>query len=88
MPATDPFYGKRSLDGPGEDADEIVPHDANELTYVTRAIYVGGAGNMSVVTAKGTSVVFTGLPAGIVLPVRIRKVLATGTTATNLVAIL
>lgn len=50
-------------------------------------LYVGGDGNLSVTTASGTSAVFVGLAAGTFLPVNVVKVNATGTTATNIIAI-
>jgi hypothetical protein len=64
----------------------IVPHDVNELSFNTRAIYFGGAGNIAIRNHAGTTIVFIGLPVGSILPVITGKVLATGTTATNLVA--
>lgn len=50
-----------------------------------QAIYVGGAGNVSVVTEGGDTVTFTAVPVGAILPVRCSLIRATGTTATALV---
>jgi hypothetical protein len=50
-------------------------------------IYVGVTGDVSVVTAGGDSEVFTAVPAGMILPVNIRRVNTTLTTATNMVAL-
>jgi hypothetical protein len=54
-------------------------------------IYVGDFGNVSVITAFGNTVTFTGLNSGQVIPVQVRRVLSTGTTVaspnTNLLAI-
>lgn len=50
-------------------------------------IYVGGAGNVNVLTAQNDTVTFYGLNAGTVIPVQVVKVFSSGTTATNLVAI-
>lgn len=72
---------------PADSAAAVTPHDTNELTAVTRGIYVGGDGNLAVVTKGGQTVTFTGVVAGSVIPVRAKKVLATGTTATNIVAL-
>lgn len=47
-------------------------------------LYVGGAGAVSLVMEDGSTVLFSGLPAGALLPVRFAKVRATGTTATLL----
>ncbi len=72
---------------PGEDGFAITPNDGADLTRVPRSIYVGGAGNIALVTAKGTTLTFVGLGAGQVLPMRANRVLATGTTATNLIGL-
>jgi len=75
------------LDSPAEDAFAITPHDTNDLAQVTRGIYVGGAGDLTVVTKGGTTVLFSAVPAGVVLPVRAAKVKSTGTAATSLVGL-
>lgn len=51
------------------------------------AVYVGGAGDVAVVTAQGTTLTFSGMTAGSILPVRCRQVMSTNTTATNLVGL-
>jgi hypothetical protein len=63
----------------------ITPHDSNNFTYLTRGIYVGVTGNVTVVTASGAAVLYTAVPAGITLPIIAKRVNATGTTATGLV---
>lgn len=73
--------------GPAERAEPITPDDDNDLPFQTRAIYVGVAGDVSLVPRVGDAVTFTAVPAGTVLPVRADRVRATGTTATNLVAL-
>ena len=52
------------------------------------SIYVGGDGNVAVITAGGDTITFQGVLGGTILPVKVKKVLATGTTATNLVGLL
>lgn len=65
----------------------ITPSDATNFTEGTcHAIYVGGAGNVTAVV-NGTAVLFAGVPVGTVLKVRATRVNATGTAATNLVAL-
>lgn len=71
---------------PGYDAAAVTPSDTGHIGNA-RALYVGGAGNVKVVTAAGTTVTFTGVQAGSVLPVRATRVFSTDTTATNIVAI-
>ena len=65
----------------------VTPSDATVLD-ITKAVYVGGAGNLAVIMADDTAAVtFTGVAAGTVLPIRVQKVMATNTTATSVVAI-
>lgn len=76
-----------SLNWPFIDGEPVAPHDTNELAYVSRALYIGGAGAVKVTTLKGTDLTFAAVPVGTVLHVRAKKVFATGTTATNIVAL-
>lgn len=48
------------------------------------ALFVGGAGDVVVTTAKGNSLTFTGVTAGSILPITCTQVKA-ATTATNIV---
>lgn len=50
-------------------------------------LYIGGAGNIKVLTIGGDEVIFYAVPAGTTLQVRIRRVFSTGTAATNIVAL-
>lgn len=45
-------------------------------------LYVGGTGNVSVITLGGEQITFNGIPAGTTLPIQVVKLRATGTTAT------
>lgn len=76
------------LDAPAEGAEAVTPSDGTELAHYSRALYVGGAGNVSVIMRSddsSTAVVFTAVPAGTVLPIRCKTVRTTGTTATAIV---
>ena len=61
----------------------------NDMSYipVTRALYVGGAGNIVVTMENGEDATLSGVLAGTVYPLSVKRVKATGTTATNLVAL-
>lgn len=63
----------------------ITPSDATNLGG--KAIYVGGTGDVAVVTEGGNVTTFSAVPVGAVLPIRFTRVNSTGTTATNLVAL-
>ena len=65
----------------------VTPNDDTVLQNGIRALYVGGAGNVSVVTAGGQTVTFSGVAAGSILPVRVTRVRATNTTATLILAL-
>jgi len=65
----------------------VTPNDSADLSETARGIYVGGEGDVSVVTAGGSSVTFSAIAAGTVLPVIVARVMATGTTATDIVAL-
>jgi hypothetical protein len=64
-------------------AAAVTPSDTTEI-YAS-ALFVGGAGNVAVVTEGGDTVVFSGVQAGSMLVLRIRQVRSTSTTATNIV---
>ena len=67
----------------------ITPADGADFDAlgVCRAIYVGGTGDISIDDIGGETIVFVGVQGGSVLPVQTSIVNATGTTATNLVAL-
>lgn len=69
------------------DAAAVTKNDSTDLTVTARALYIGGAGDVAVITAGGSTVTFVGLAAGSVLPVRVKRVKSTGTTATSIVAL-
>lgn len=50
-------------------------------------LYVGTAGNVSVITRGGDEVLFTAIPAGTFVPVQVTRVKATGTTASTILAL-
>ena len=67
----------------------VTPSDTILLTC--RAIYIGGAGNIALsVDGVTPSVVITAPPVGTILPILLEqgRVMATGTTATAIVALL
>lgn len=64
----------------------VTPSDTTVYNPPLRGLYVGGTGNVAVVAASDTSsVTLNTVPAGTFVPVIASKVLATGTTATNIV---
>ena len=71
------------------DAVLVTPSDSDDLPggLAKAGLYIGGAGNVRVTMASGADVTFSGVPAGTVLRVAVRRVWATGTTATDIVAL-
>jgi len=66
---------------------DVTPHDTNNLTHVTRGIYVGTTGNVRLLSDDGLDVVFHNLAAGVIHPLSAVRVFATNTTATDIVAV-
>ena len=75
------------LDSPAVHGFAITASDTVDLGQITRAVYVGGAGDVKIKTLGGETVTFSGAPVGMLLPVRVARVFATGTTATLLVGL-
>ncbi|SFR35034.1 spike base protein, RCAP_Rcc01079 family [Litoreibacter janthinus] len=72
---------------PARSAAAVIPNDTGDLTHISRAIYVGQSGTLSVEMVDGDIVTFEGLAAGSMLPIRASKVRATGTTATAILSL-
>ena len=85
MAATDTYGKDISQVGPASNAAAVTPDDNNDLAAVSRALVIGAAGNIGVVMRGGQSVVIP-VPAG-VIPIAVKRVLLTGTTATGIVAL-
>lgn len=67
------------------DAVAITPADTPSNDTWADGLYVGGAGNVTVITNAGSTSLFSSVPAGTILPVKVRTVKSTGTTATLIV---
>lgn len=82
----DPFETHApGLTSPIAAAAPITPDDGADLPTVTRALFVGGAGDVVATLVSGDVVTLTGMAAGIWHPVRVARIHATGTDATGLV---
>jgi hypothetical protein len=77
----------------------VTPSDTTHFPS-TRAIYVGVTGNISVImtdidlsatadatAAQAADVIFLNVSAGTVLPIQVNRILSTGTTSTNILAL-
>jgi hypothetical protein len=85
----DPFFGRKDDLAIGMyNGVEVTPADGVLLPTTSRMIWVGGAGNLAVMLAGDTEpVTLAGVAAGTMLPLRVHRVMATNTTATNIVAL-
>lgn len=73
---------------PAISAASVTPDDVSNIsTRPTRALWVGGGGNISVEFMDGTSATFTNVPNGTLLPFRVNRVNSTSTTASAIVAL-
>lgn len=80
-------HSSPSLSGPAAHAFAVTPNDSADLVETTRALYVGATGSVAAVMASGSTVTFAAIQAGTTLPVRVTRVLATGTTASAVVGL-
>jgi hypothetical protein len=70
------------------DATEFAPREtADGGVSRPRALWIGVGGNLAISDAAGRSATFKNVGSGTLLPVQPSKVLATGTTATDIVAL-
>lgn len=76
-------------------AATVIPSDTVDIPSVSTAtgknfgccLYVGTAGNIKVLTVGGDEVTFIGINTGAFIPVQVKRVFSTGTTASNILAL-
>lgn len=85
MAAIDTFKG-RITNAPYTGGEAVVPSDTVDQTNVSRALYVGVAGNVTAIMRDGQTVLFSNVPVGW-HQLRVSRVKATGTAATNMVVV-
>lgn len=83
----DPFeLYEPGMDAPFSRAAAVTPNDSTDLPTSSRSLWIGLAGNLSVITVGGDQVDFPNVTVGW-FPGRIRRVRSTGTTAADIVAV-
>ncbi|MEE9427102.1 MAG: hypothetical protein V3V25_03040 [Paracoccaceae bacterium] len=75
-----------TLTSPASNAQEITPSDTLPLSNVSRAIYVGQSGDISVEMQSGQIATFQNIQGGSILALRTLKIRQTGTTAIGIVS--
>ena len=84
---TDKYAGSGDdLLSPASHAAAVTTSDTVDLPFASKQLWVGGAGNVTLITVGGDTVAYNSVPAGTYLKVRAARVKSTGTTATNIVA--
>lgn len=71
--------------GPANHAAAASLSDTVDVDTITSGLYVGGAGNVKVTMEGNEDVTFSSVLAGTILPIRVKRVWSTGTTATFIV---
>lgn len=66
----------------------ITPNDSADLTVTPRWLYVAGGGDLKVTDQAGNTLTLTSIAGGQALPFSPKRIWATDTTATGLVALL
>ena len=87
---TSRFHGILPPAGPLVSGYPVVPNDEGDLPETTRGILVGTAGSVAVIFAQDatmTPVTLPSLAAGVVHPLSVRRVMATGTTAGTIIGL-
>jgi hypothetical protein len=85
--AIDPRAGfARGNSDSTDNAAAVVPSDSTDLTYIASALHIGVGGTVMVNTPGGQTNVPFIVQSGQLLSQRVTRVLATGTTATGIVA--
>ena len=76
------------INGVASKAVAITPNDSADIE-LTKSLYVGSAGAIVVrlIGAPTTNVTFGAVPAGTTLPIRVVRVLSSGTAASSIVGL-
>jgi len=65
----------------------ITPSTNMDLPYITRALYIGSnAGDVQYIATSGGTITLKSVPVGTFIKLRATRILAGGTTSTNIVA--
>lgn len=68
------------------DAVAVTKSDTTDIN-TTRSLYVGTGGTLQVTMAYGSTVTFTGVPNGTILPIQVTRVWASGSSAADILAL-
>lgn len=94
MPNLTDQHFDTGFNAPADTGVAVTPNDGADLTTPARALFVGTGGNVAVIFAAdqssggaGTAVTLKNVASGTILPIRVRRVMSTNTSATDIVAL-
>ena len=71
---------------PARNLEVVTKSDTTKLFRVSRALWIGTAGNISVLTAGGQTITISNIQNGTLLPIQVQRVNSTSTTASDMVS--
>ena len=77
----------RSALGPLTRAASITPDDAIDLPFESRAVMVAAAGDLAVTLTDGDTLVLPALRPGVIYPLAVTRVRASGSTTSGVVVL-
>lgn len=84
-------YAQRSIPAASPSRGAVAITKSNTVEQPYKSIWVGGVGDVTVLMIGATddtqTVTFTAVPAGTLLPIQVRRVMSTGTSATLMVGL-
>jgi hypothetical protein len=93
VPGSPAWPAKRAIAVTPSDTKDVTNSTGDNAPHYAKALYIGVSGDVAIVAAgdsgnslAGTAVTFKAVPVGW-FPVQVRRVMATNTTATNIVGL-
>lgn len=79
--------GQTTNEQPYSKTQVLTKSDATVYDPPLDALYVGGTGHINIVDASGATTLISAVPAGALLPIKVKQLLSTSTTATLVVGL-
>lgn len=77
-----------ALDSPATVGFTVSPNDSTDLASYARALFVGNGGDVKVnLVSSGDDLVFENVPDCTFLPIQVKRVHSTGTTASGIIGL-
>ncbi|WP_108258444.1 spike base protein, RCAP_Rcc01079 family [Mangrovicoccus ximenensis] len=77
-----------SLTSPATSGQSVTPNDSTDLQTHSRALFIGSGGSLAVDlvdSAEGDTLILQNVQAGMIYPLRARRVRSSGTTASGII---